>query len=55
MLPAGEYHVKPALADTKTVQKIRRTDWSAATVVITNAVEPKDKDAQPKVIFNCYT
>jgi hypothetical protein len=55
MLPAGEYQVRPALPNTKVVEQIRRTDWSAATLVNTNAVEGKDTNAQPKLIFNCYS
>jgi hypothetical protein len=55
MLPAGEYQVRPALPNTKVVEQIRRTDWSASTFVNTNAVEAKDNNAQPKLIFYCYS
>ncbi len=55
MLPAGEYQVRPALPNTKVVELIQRTDWSASTFVTTNAVEAKENNAQPKLIFHCYS
>jgi hypothetical protein len=55
IVPAGEYQVRSALPNTKVVEQIRRTDWSASTLVNTNAVESKDNNAQPKLIFNCYS
>ena len=55
MMPAGEYQIQRALPSTKAVQQIRRTDSSASTFVRTNVVESRDKNADPKLIFHCYS
>jgi hypothetical protein len=55
MMPAGEYQIQRALPSTKAVQQIRRTDSSAATFVLTNVVESRDKNADSKLIFHCYS
>jgi hypothetical protein len=54
LMPAGEYDVQRALPGTKSVQQIRRTDSSASTFVGTNAVDLRDQDAKPRLIFHCY-
>jgi hypothetical protein len=53
-MPAGEYKVLRALPDSETVQQIRRTDSSAATLVHTSASDLRQDDAGPKLIFHCY-
>ncbi len=55
MMPAGEYQIQRALPEVKTLQQIRRTDSSASTFVRTNVVESRDKNADPKLIFHCYS
>jgi hypothetical protein len=55
MMPAGEYQIQRALPEVKTLQQIRRTDSSASTFVRTNVVESRDKNANPKLIFHCYS
>jgi hypothetical protein len=55
MMPAGEYRIQRALPSTKTVQQIRRTDSSASTFVLTNPAENKEKNAESKLIFHCYS
>jgi hypothetical protein len=55
MMPAGEYRIQRALPSTKTVQQIRRTDSSASTFVLTNPTENGDKNAEPRLIFHCYS
>jgi hypothetical protein len=55
MMPAGEYQIQRALPEVKTLQLIRRTDSSASTFVSTNVVESRDKNADPKLIFHCYS
>lgn len=55
MMPAGEYQIQRVLPSTKAVQLIRRTDSSASTFVLTNVVESRDKNADPKLIFHCYS
>jgi hypothetical protein len=55
MMPAGEYQIQRALPSTKAVQQIRRTDASASTFVLTNVVESRDKNTDPKLIFHCYS
>jgi hypothetical protein len=55
MMPAGEYQIRRALPEVKTLQQIRRTDSSASTFVLTNVVESRDKNADPQLIFHCYT
>jgi hypothetical protein len=55
MMPAGEYQVQSALLGTKSVQQIRRTDSSTSTFVGTYGVDPRDKDAKPKLVFHCYS
>jgi hypothetical protein len=55
MMPAGEYQIQRVLPSTKAVQLIRRTDSSASTFVFTNVVESRDKNADPKLIFHCYS
>jgi hypothetical protein len=55
MMPAGEYRIQRALPSNKAVQQIRRTDSSAATFVLTNATESREKNVEPKLIFHCYS
>jgi hypothetical protein len=55
MMPAGEYQIQRALPEVKTLQLIRRTDSSASTFVRTNVVESRDKNAESKLIFHCYS
>jgi hypothetical protein len=55
MMPAGEYQIQRALPEVKTLQLIRRTDSSASTFVGTNVVESRDKNAESKLIFHCYS
>ena len=55
MMPAGEYQIQRALPEVKTLQQIRRTDSFASTFVRTNVVESRDKNADPKLIFHCYS
>jgi hypothetical protein len=55
MLPAGEYQLRPALSNTKMVEQIQRVDRTASTFINTNALEGRDSNAQPKLIFNCYS
>jgi hypothetical protein len=55
MMPAGEYQIQRALPEAKTLQLIRRTDLSASTFVGTIVVESRDKNADPKLIFHCYS
>jgi hypothetical protein len=55
MMPAGEYRIQRALPSTKAVQHIRRADSSASTFVLTNATENREKNAEPKLIFHCYS
>jgi hypothetical protein len=55
MMPAGEYQIQRVLPSTKAVQLIRRADSSASTFVLTNVVESRDKNADPKLIFHCYS
>jgi len=55
MMPAGEYQIQRALPSTKALQQIRRTDSSASTFVLTNVVESRDKNADSKLIFHCYS
>jgi hypothetical protein len=55
MMPAGEYQIQRALPTGTTAQLIRRTDSSASTYVLTNAVDSRDKNFNPQLIFHCYT
>jgi hypothetical protein len=55
MMPAGEYQVRRVFMESTTTQLIRRTDSSASTFVLTNVVDSKDKKANPRLIFHCYT
>jgi hypothetical protein len=55
MMPAGEYQIQRALLEDNTLQQIRRTDSSASTFVRTNVVESRDKNADSKLIFHCYS
>jgi hypothetical protein len=55
MMPAGEYQIQRALPEVKTLQQIRRTDSSASTFVGTIVVESRDKNAESKLIFHCYS
>jgi hypothetical protein len=50
-LPAGEYRVQNTGASTL---QLVRTDHTAATFVISNAVESNKPQAQSKLIFHCY-
>ncbi|MGB2889711.1 MAG: hypothetical protein WBC04_18615 [Candidatus Acidiferrales bacterium] len=53
-LPAGEYRVESMSTGSRDVQLIRQTDGSALTVVLTMAVDSKDGNSQPELIFNHY-
>jgi hypothetical protein len=55
MMPAGEYRIQRALPSSKALQQIRRTDASASTFVFTNPTENREKNAEPKLIFHCYS
>jgi hypothetical protein len=55
MMPAGEYQIKRALPSTKEVQQIRRADSSASTFVLTIPTESRNKAAEPRLIFHCYS
>jgi hypothetical protein len=55
VMPAGEYQIRRALPSSKDVQQIRRADSTAATFVFTNRTESRNKDAEPKLIFHCYS
>ena len=52
-LPAGEYRVQNT-GEASALVLIQRTDHSAATFVISNAVEANRPQAQSKLIFRCY-
>jgi hypothetical protein len=54
-MPAGEYRIQRALPSNTALQLIRRTDSSASTSAFTNITESRDKNAQSKLIFNCYS
>ena len=54
-MPAGEYRVARSLPNSETVQRIRRTDSSASTLVNTYAADFAENHAAPKLIFHCYT
>lgn len=54
-MPAGEYQIRRVLPSSKAVQQIQRTDSSASTFVMTYPTDARDKDAVPKLIFNCYS
>ena len=54
-LPAGEYQIRRTLSSSKAVQQIRRTDSSASTFVLMYPTDAREKDAVPKLIFNCYS
>ncbi len=55
MMPAGEYQIRRALPSSKAVQQIQRTDSSASTFVMTYPTDAREKNAVPKLIFNCYS
>jgi hypothetical protein len=52
-MPAGEYQIRRTLSSSKAVQQIRRTDSSASTFVMTYPTDAREKNAVPKLIFNC--
>jgi hypothetical protein len=54
-MPAGEYQVRRAFLESVTTALIRRTDSSASTFVLTNVVDSRDKKANPRLIFHCYS
>ena len=54
MMPAGEYQVQRASKAATTTQLIRSTDSSASTFVLTNPVDPSDKNTDARLIFHCY-
>jgi hypothetical protein len=53
-LPAGEYQIQAVLSDSETTQSLRQSDGSASTMVLTLKADPKGKEIEPKLIFNCY-
>jgi hypothetical protein len=54
-MPAGEYQIRRALPSSKALQQIRRADMSASTFVFTNPTGKTEKNAEPKLIFHCYS
>lgn len=54
MMPAGEYQIRRAFLHSTAAQLIRSTDSSAYTYVLTNALDPSDKNTDARLIFHCY-
>ena len=52
-LPAGEYRVQ-VTGEASALLLIQRTDYSAATFVISNAVDANRPQAHSKLVFHCY-
>lgn len=52
-LPAGEYRVRNT-AEASSALLIQRTDGSAATYVMPNAVQANRPQTRSKLIFRCY-
>lgn len=52
-LPAGEYRVQNT-AEASPALLIQRTDGSAATYVLSNAVQANRPQTQSKLIFRCH-
>jgi len=52
-MPAGEYRIQRALPSNTALQLIRRTDSSAAMLVLTNPTDTRSNNAE--LIFHCYS
>jgi hypothetical protein len=51
-LPAGEYRVEKLPTGTDSLLVIQRTDYSASTIVISNATEAKKEQEHSKLVFH---
>ncbi|MGA8409513.1 MAG: hypothetical protein WB680_20240 [Candidatus Acidiferrales bacterium] len=54
MLPAGEYRIQRLTAESQGIELIRQYDGKASIVVMTLPLEPTDKMAAARLVFNRY-
>ena len=53
-MPAGEYLIQRVSDTNEVALMIRRTDASAATAITTFAVDAKNGDSEPELVFHKY-
>ena len=53
-MPAGQYWIQRRSDADERAQMIRRTDSSAAAVALTSAVDAKNGESEPELVFHKY-